>query len=288
MTMNLFEQIRTRPWNSRYFAVPGFFRNFPTMLTQEEMRMLAWLAKHADQPGVIVDLGCFLGGSTVSLAWGTHQAPEKKPIHSYDRFGIDERLKHTFLYKRGHSFFEGTDALPIFEHFTQPYKDLISVHPGDVRDADYDGSPISILFIDLSKSFELNDLILDRFFPHLTAGSVIVQQDFLFFRNPWLLSTMMLLSDKVELLSYTEDYSVIFGVVGQIERSDIEACLSTAVEQDCIVRAIDYYIERFPFTRQKEMLIALRESYLSKPSAVNSWEFPNVTNIRASFEANTE
>ena len=286
--MNHFDQIRTRPWNSRYFDVPGFFRNYPTMLTPEEMRMLAGLGKNTDQPGVIVDLGCFLGGSTVSLAWGTHQAPQKKPIHSYDKFGIDERLKHTFLYKRGHPFFEGTDALPIFEHFTKPYRDLISVHPGDVRDADYDGSPISILFIDLSKSFDLNDWILDRFFPHLEIGSVIVQQDFLFFRNPWLLSTMMLLSDKVEFLSYTEDYSVIFGVAEQINRSDIEACLSTAVDQDCVLRAIDHYMELFPFARQKEMLVALRESYLSNPSGVNSWEFPNVTNIKASFEVNAE
>lgn len=41
MSFPHFDAIRSRPWNSRRFALPGWTRNYPTMLTQEEMRMLA-------------------------------------------------------------------------------------------------------------------------------------------------------------------------------------------------------------------------------------------------------
>ena len=70
----LFEAIGRRPWNSRRYALPDWHRRYPTMLTREEMRMLAWLAQNLSIPGDIADLGCFLGGSSVSLAWGVAQS----------------------------------------------------------------------------------------------------------------------------------------------------------------------------------------------------------------------
>jgi hypothetical protein len=44
MSFPPFDAIRSRPWNSRRVALPGWTRNDPPMLTQEEMRMLAWIA----------------------------------------------------------------------------------------------------------------------------------------------------------------------------------------------------------------------------------------------------
>ena len=152
------------------FETPGWYKNYPTMITHEEMRMLGWLAKNSKKSGQIVDLGCFLGGSTVSLAWGNSMSNTSRKIYSFDRFEIDERLKHIFLYKKGHEFVEGTDAYPILKILRKKYSEYIVPRAGDVTKQNWDQGEISILFIDLSKSKAVNDYIANVFFPSFSKG----------------------------------------------------------------------------------------------------------------------
>ena len=151
-----FELIRQRPWNSRHYSLPDWHKRYPTMLTREEMRMLAWLAQHLAIPGDIADLGCFLGGSSVSLAWGAGQAETPRRIFSYDRFALDEKLKFQFLYRRGHPFYAENDALPLFRRLTHAFAGTITPVAGDVRQQGWPGGPVALLFIDLSKTAELS------------------------------------------------------------------------------------------------------------------------------------
>lgn len=281
MSFPHFDAIRTRPWNSRRFALPGWTRTYPTMLTQEEMRMLAWVAQETPVDGAIVDLGAFLGGSSVSLALGAAKAVPPKRVHSYDRFRLDEKVKFQFLYRKGHGFAEGEDALPVFHRFTRPVAGSIEVHQGDVREARWDGNPVAVLFVDLSKTKEINDHLLATFFPALVPGSVIVQQDFLFFRNPWLYPTMQKLEGSVEMLTHTDQNSVLFGVNRTPTPAELDAARAKRTSYDETVAAIRHFRAKFTDVRQTEMIDALLASLEAAPKADKAWAIPNVAGLPA-------
>jgi hypothetical protein len=280
----LFEAIGRRPWNSRRYALPDWHRRYPTMLTREEMRMLAWLGEHVAAPGAIVDLGCFLGGSTVSLAWGAARGPSPRRIWSYDRFAIDEKHKFRYLYQRGHGFHPGTDARPLFDRFTRAFAATITAVPGDVLAQDWQEGPIALLFVDLSKTLAINDHILETFFGALVPGSLVVQQDFLFFRNPWLYPTMHRLEDAIELLGHTEENAVIFGARRTPSPEEIRRCLSREVTPEATLAAIAHFRSRFPEVRQAEMIDALEAAFRARPGGDKAWDFANVAALPASEE----
>lgn len=279
----IFERIRQRPWNSRFFTLPDWHRRYPTMLTREEMRMLAWLAQNLPVAGDIADLGCFLGGSSVSLAWGVSRAPVRRRVFSYDRFTIDEKLKFQFLYQRGHGFYADSDTLPLFGKLTRGFAETITPIQGDIRAQAWSDGPIALLFIDLSKTTEINDHILSHFFTALEPGSIVVQQDFLYFCNPWLYPTMQRLEGAIEMLAHAEDHSVVFGVRRRPTPAELEACLGRNVAHDDVLAAIAHFRARFHDLRQIEMIDALEASVRAAPRADKAWQFGNAAKIPVSF-----
>ena len=85
----------------------------PTMLVARELNYLYWLASTLKGTGEIVELGCFLGGSTAALVAGVRHNPRvDSKILTYDAFeipttnspGFDECLKSYGL--------EPGDAIP--------------------------------------------------------------------------------------------------------------------------------------------------------------------------------
>ena len=68
-----------------------------------------------------------------------------------------------------------------------------------------------ILFIDIAKSWSLNDVIVDQFFPNLVPGrSVVVQQDLVFSLYPWLALTMEHLHEEFQPVAFVEYNSVVY------------------------------------------------------------------------------
>ena len=48
-----------------------------------------------------------------------------------------------------------------------------------------------MLFVDIAKTWALNDVVIEQFFPRLIPGrSVVVQQDYAFAFRPWVAITM--------------------------------------------------------------------------------------------------
>jgi hypothetical protein len=278
--MSFFDEIKERPWNSYYFQMPGWFEKYPTMLTLEEMRMLSWIAGNTPMAGDILDLGAFLGGSTASLAHGVRSSKKTRTIHSFDRFEFDESAKFTYLYKKGHGFYEGSDSLPLFQKLTEGFKGFIKSYKGDITKAPCPTDAIAILFVDLSKSWAINDYLLKTYFTKLKAGAIIVQQDFLFFRNPWLYPTMKKLAGKVDLLSYTQDNSVVYGVREDLTEADVKPCLAANTSQDETRDALVSTKALFPEKRQRDMIDATLAAFNAKPNAKAAWELPNAAGIK--------
>jgi hypothetical protein len=281
--VEFFERLKQRPWNSHYYAtkavIPPWFANFPTMMSLEEMRMLAWIAQFNPKGGTLIDLGPFLGGSTVAMAHGLMAARKTDKIHSFDFFEISEPHKHHFYYKRGYEYFEGSDTVPVFNYLTNYFSELIIGHKGDVLKEKCPSNDPSVVFIDLSKTWQLNDHLLVEFFTNMKAGCVIVQQDFIYFQYPWLCHTMKMLENKVEFLSNTEDHSVVYGVHAPITRKDILPCLRANVTNEQVAAAIIDSKKHFSGLRQLEMIDALLASFNARPDALNAWDYPNTAII---------
>lgn len=184
----------------------------PTMLHEEEQKLYFWLtALWARDAGAVVDLGCFVGGSTARLAAGAAAAGAQMPIHAYDRFTAEETVKSNTLYPAGIAPFGGNDTLPLAQELLAPWADRITLHPGEIEDQDWAGDPIELLVVDAAKTASAADAIAEKFFPALLPGrSVIVQQDCLHWRLPWLPAQMALLGDCFMPVARCGVTSVVF------------------------------------------------------------------------------
>ena len=144
--------------------------------------------------GEIVDLGCWMGATTIAFSKGLRKnlklAPgaNRKRIHSYDLFQwhrtMDVNVKGTPLegkYREGESF------LAEFEARTKPYEEHFTIHPGDVSAHPWSGGPIELLFVDAMKTADTARVIVRDFYPHLIPGvSVVAHQDFAHFFTGWI------------------------------------------------------------------------------------------------------
>jgi hypothetical protein len=176
----------------------------PTMLSPHERRLLYLLARDfAEDDAAIVDAGCFLGGSTVALLAGVRDRQEPwrgEPIASYDRFRVEEYTIPKFFrddpaIRAGDSFRERFDSN--VAGFDVPHV----VHEGDITEIGWSGGPIDVLFLDVLKTWEINDAVLRDFFPSLIPGrSVIVHQDYGWGWLPWIPITVELMRDSVGLI----------------------------------------------------------------------------------------
>ena len=167
-------------------------RRLRGMITPSERAYLYWYGKHIfSGKGDIVDLGCWLGSTTLSLAMGLERnkrARFNRLIHSYDEFVwrpyMDSGAKGTDLegkYQAGDSF------LDEFERQTYRWRHCIKACPGDLTKVGWHGGTIEFLLIDAMKSWESASGVLRNFFPALMPGcSIILHQDFAHWYTAWI------------------------------------------------------------------------------------------------------
>jgi len=142
--------------------------------------------------GAIVDLGCWLGSTTIALAKGLAENPSpearSRTVHAYDQFlweqWMDDCVCGTEIegkYKPNESF------LDEFHKRTAPWADRIQVHAGDLCHIGWGGAPIELLLIDAMKSWDLANGILKGFFPSLMPNtSYVLHQDFAHYYTSWI------------------------------------------------------------------------------------------------------
>jgi hypothetical protein len=206
-----FDSIRSKPWTGDPAFPVG-----PTMLTEEELLLLRWMARnYYAGDGLLLDCGCFLGGSTVSLAEGLKQsAASNKKLHSFDLF-VAGPFEGTAWAKGGLE--TGKSFRTLFDKNVAKYAENIEVHEGDITQSSFPDDLIEILFIDCAKTPQVNDFFVSKLFPRLIPGrSVIIQQDYLHEYLPWIKISMEFFSDYFELLCHAESNSAVYGCIKQI------------------------------------------------------------------------
>lgn len=198
MERGLSEAIRDRVWR-QVGDETAFNRAGRSLLTVAERKLLYWLGwRWYAGEGALIDLGSFLGSSTVALAAGLERGEKAGTIHAYDLFEVSrDKETQRFLGKE-----EGDSFLEDFKETTRGHEERIRVYPGDIRKHPWKGGAVSLLFVDLAKSWEMNQYIIREFYKHLVPGeSLLIHQDFGNGWNPWLPVSMAYLNDYFEILA---------------------------------------------------------------------------------------
>ena len=222
--------LRARPWD--LINAPPNTHAVPSMIAAEEKNLLYYLARdYYSGTGRIVDAGCFLGSSTVALAAGLRDGGHtgRLPVvETFDRFTITDYFMIN-LYPPESGLTIGSSFREEFDRYTADYKDYVRVHEGDIQLGAWCGEPIEILFLDLAKSWVLNDFVLMHWFPFLIPGkSVLVQQDYVHEFHPWLHVTMEYLAPYFEYLGHVEYSSAVYF----LKRPIPPAVLRKSIAQD--------------------------------------------------------
>jgi hypothetical protein len=234
-----------------------------TMLNDEELRMLRWLAgRYYCGAGSIIDAGAFLGGSTIALCKGLRDAGWiGRIIHSFDLLIADA---YSVEYYRNGRFLIGSSTRALYDQAVEPYADLLSVHEGDITQMEWHGGGIEILFLDCLKTPKVNDFCLLTLFRHLIPGrSIIIQQDYLWDQSPWLHISMEVLWNHFDLLCDTEYDSVVFLNKKPISESALPAACWSAMSFEQRRALMDRTINRWDGEKREHLLNAKRSGGLA-------------------------
>jgi hypothetical protein len=244
-----FHALKTGGWKAR--ARPAACDTVPTMLMDDELRLLECVTeKYCTGAGLIIDAGCFLGGSTLALASGLrrnlarHSRPETAQIHSFDLFEIEDWTRGVYFPESRRA---GESIRGLFDDNIRNYAPLVVAHEGDITQIAWPEGAIEILFIDVAKHWTVCDWITEHIFPRLIAGkSIIIQQDYLYHHwVAWLHITMEYFSENFEMLCDTEHNSVAFGFVKPFAKGAIRPNLVGSMPMSEKVALMDRAASRF-------------------------------------------
>jgi hypothetical protein len=209
--------LNLEPWSSLTFKAPQAALDAPGMLVWFERIMLAWLTSELYRgEGEIVELGVFIGSSTISLASGlslNKKVPADKllkRIHAFDRFTGDYEcnwIRQNTKLKIG----KDNNFLSAYRENIKNYEKYVDINAGDLCEKTWDKGDIEILFVDVLKAPALADKVVNEFFPSMMPGkTILVMQDYLFHILPYTVIVMEHFADYFERAGDTWRNSVCY------------------------------------------------------------------------------
>lgn len=250
--------------------------------------------------GEIVDLGSWLGSTTVSLAKGLIENKncqnKTARIHAFDLFiwqtWMNKAASNTLLkkYKPGDSF------LDEFERRIKKYSTYIEVYPGDLGQIGWNDQEIEFLLVDAMKSWKLTSEICRKFFPFLIPGkSLVLHQDFGFFGTPWIHLINYRFRDYFDFhYDVPNSSSIVLKYTSPIppEKLEFEYSFDSFTEEE-VESAFNYSLEiaskekRSAIVGSKVMFFALQEEFEKARSEIDRYleEGCNITiNLEKAIE----
>jgi hypothetical protein len=236
------EEKNKRPWLGVKFS----HSKVPTMITEEERAYLFWLTSTVwTGEGHVVEIGPWLGGSTVALAAGMKERvfKEIRKLHVYDNF-----IWKAFMGKRASlPLHDGDSFQEYFTENTKQYSDLMvsyrqslpddsllfdkeimakrDINPEQAKILRWDiKEPVEILFIDGAKSWDGLRFLLDEFSNYLIPGKTLfVCQDYKYWGTYWVPLIFEILGDHLELVHNLKFNTVTFRLKSKLEIGKIES-----------------------------------------------------------------
>lgn len=188
----------------------------PGMTSAAECRYLFWLASsQLTGVGELVEVGSWLGRSSLHLAAGIEHSKLPARLHCFDGFtwAPSDPGKSDLPLKPGDSFPH------YFERNVTPYKDLVTSHRTRIADISWSGDPIEVLFLDAPKKVKEITRCMEVFGPSLIPGSSIFAiQDYQYFPAYALAACMYALRGSLDLVHVVlEGSTVAFRVTAPID-----------------------------------------------------------------------
>lgn len=187
---------------------PARVQSLPSMLTEGDRALYFRAGREFAFNGSIVDAGCFVGGTTLSLVAGLLANPlaDRKGeemrglVRVYDLFRIDDSyiLGHLRQHYPSRELMTGGSFLEIFTDNLREHAAMLDVRAGDVMAIGYpDAAPIAVLGLDLCKALPITDHVLRRFFPRLVPDALVIHQDFIHPYHPHIHLSVARLGDHL-------------------------------------------------------------------------------------------
>lgn len=230
-------------WETMDFRYPV---SVPTMLSSEERHYLYWLGKSVwSGDGVVVEIGPWLGGSTICLGAGMadsgHDAQGKLKV--FDNFVWRDFMcqRASLPLRAGESF------KPYFEDFTRNYRNIIQSYVSALPDESIEGDheaaskrfseenriptldcqfqePIEIMFIDGAKSWRgIRHLLLVFCQNFISKRTLLVCQDYKYWGTYWIPLMMIKLKEYMEPVHNVRNgTTVAFRLVAEIPKNVLE------------------------------------------------------------------
>jgi hypothetical protein len=230
--------------------VPQAVFDVPSMLSFDERVLLHWAARQGvGAVGATVDAGCYLGGSTLPLGFGLRESAEHtfegrpRRVHSFDLFVVGDDWERIY-YPEDFSFEVGKSIISLYERHIAPVRELVQIYHGDLLGFRWAGEPISTLFIDVTKTWQLSDHVVEQFFPSLLPDAVVVHQDLVHWAHPWCAIVMEMLSDYVDFLGHVFFSSAVYRVREPIPNSALPTGLLERLSAEEALALVDRCAER--------------------------------------------
>jgi hypothetical protein len=162
----------------------------PGMVSPAEMDFFREsAARYVGKEGAIVDLGCWLGSTSIALAQGLQShgpqaSNRKESVLGFDRFVWEEWMPAHLpfgLYHPGESF------LPEARRVVRDGGgDGVELIQADLTQYEWRGGPIKILLVDAMKNESIASQITASFYPSLATGGLLIHQDFKHYYTSWI------------------------------------------------------------------------------------------------------
>ena len=164
--------------------------------------------------GEIVDLGSWFGATTIKLAKGLASRNDFNiswKIHAFDRF-MWKKSWEKYAGNCRYKYEDGESFLLEFEERIAPWKSIIKIHAGDLKNYVWNGGKIEFLLVDAMKDWKVSNSIIRNFFPSLIPNkSYVVHQDYKHYYTSWIHLIMFELRNHFEIVtSIPESSSVVF------------------------------------------------------------------------------
>jgi hypothetical protein len=199
----------------------------PGMVSPAEMAFFSEsAARYVGREGAIVDLGCWMGATSASLAQGVLSHGSKaghrqETVRGLDRFVWEEWMPAetlSCLYQPGDSF------LPEARRVVRDHGGgLVELIQADLARYEWSGGPIKILLVDAMKNEEIAVQIARTFYPSLLTGSLLIHQDFKHYYTSWIHVLQYRLRQYFQLdRSVPKSGTVAFEVLAPIPKESVD------------------------------------------------------------------
>ncbi|MEE2925103.1 MAG: hypothetical protein VX619_10025 [bacterium] len=173
--------------------------------------------------GEMIELGCWLGSLTKSLAEGLLKneffKDKRQLIEVMDYFKWDVVMEDWVVGTRFENRVDiGGNFQFLYREAVSNILNMVNITQADLSKYQWSGKPIEFLLIDCMKRFEIADNVARTFFPSLIPNdSYVVHQDYLHFYHSWIHILMFRFRKWITpLLIVPRSSTVVFKCVGQI------------------------------------------------------------------------